>query len=131
MLKHALKILLGVLFIVAGSLHFLLPAPYERIMPPYLPWPRLLVYVSGLAEMGLGAGMFTRFSRWAAWGLIALLVAVFPANLHMALHPEQFADLLRGHPAARRALFWGGCRFRASLSLGLIGLPALARLGEN
>ena len=106
MLKRPLKILLGVLFIVAGSLHFLFPAPYLRIMPPYLPWPRFLVAFSGSCEMGLGVGMFTRFSRWAAWGLIALLIAVFPANLHMALHPDQFADLLPGTPSARRALFW-------------------------
>ena len=107
MLKYPLKTLLGLLFLVAGSLHFLYPAPYVRIVPPYLPFPRLLVAVSGVCEMGLGAGMFTRFSRWAAWGLIALLVAVFPANLHMALHPGQFADLLPRAPGWRRTLFWG------------------------
>ncbi len=107
MLWRVSRILLGVTFLVAGSLHFLIPRPYLRIMPPYLPFPRMLVYASGLAEMSLGAGMFTRFSRWAAWGLIALLVAVFPANLHMALHPDQFADLLPRSPGWRRASFWG------------------------
>ena len=114
-MKRASKILLGTLFVVAGSLHFLHPAPYLRIVPPYLPWPRFLVAVSGACEMGLGAGMFSRFSRWAAWGLIALLVAVFPANLHMALHPGQFADLLPRHPAWRRSLFWGRLPLQAVL----------------
>ena len=112
---HPFKTLLGILFLVAGSLHFLLPAPYVRIVPPYLPHPRFLVAVSGVCEMGLGAGMFTRFSRWAAWGLIALLVAVFPANLHMALHPDQFADLLPRSPGWRRALCWARLPLQAVL----------------
>ena len=88
MVKLVFKTLLGVSFVAAGILHFLLPAPYVKIMPPVLPCPLALVYVSGAGEVGLGLGMFTRFARWAAWGLIALLVAVFPANIHMALHPE-------------------------------------------
>ena len=88
MIKVAFKVLLGATFVAAGCLHFVFPGQYVRIMPPALPLPRLLVYVSGACEVGLGLGMFTRFARWAAWGLIALLVAVFPANVHMALHPE-------------------------------------------
>ena len=88
MIKVALKIVLGITFVAAGSMHFLLPAPYVKIMPPALPFPLLLVYLSGAAEVVLGAGMFTRYAPWAAWGLIALLIAVFPANIHMALHPE-------------------------------------------
>ena len=115
MLKRSSRILLGALFVVAGSLHFLFPAPYLRIMPPYLPWHRFLVAFSGACEMSLGAGMFTRFSRWAAWGLVVLLVAVFPANLHMALHSEQFTDLLPRHPAWRRPLFWGRLPLQALL----------------
>ena len=57
-------------------------------MPPYLPWPLVLVYIRGAAEFGLGALLL--FKRWqaaAAWGLIALSIAVLPANMHMALHP--------------------------------------------
>ena len=88
MIKTTFKVLLGFTFVVAGCLHFVFPEQYVRIMPPALPLPRLLVYVSGAGEVGLGLGMFTRFARWAAWGLIALLLAVFPANVHMALHPE-------------------------------------------
>ncbi len=86
--------LLGLFFVAAGSLHFLRPRMYVKIMPPYLPWPRQLVFVSGLAEIALGIlVLLPRFRAPAAWGLIALLVAVFPANLHMALHPERFRKI--------------------------------------
>jgi uncharacterized membrane protein len=54
-------------------------------MPPYLPAPLALVYLSGLAEIGLGLGLlFRRTQQWAAWGTVALLIAVFPANVYMA-----------------------------------------------
>lgn len=93
MLKSALQTLLGATFVVAGSLHFLFPAPYVKIMPPVFPAPLFLVYLSGFFELVLGATMFTRFAPWGAWGLIALLIAVFPANIHMALHPELFPKI--------------------------------------
>jgi uncharacterized membrane protein len=83
--------LFGLSFIVAGAAHFVLTPFYVAIMPPYLPWPRELVYLSGLAEIGLGALLLVpRFTRLAGWGLIALLIAVFPANLHMALNPQLY-----------------------------------------
>lgn len=88
MVKASLQTVLGIVFVLAGSAHFLLPATYVKIMPPVLPAPLFLVYLSGLCEIVLGAGMFTRFAPWCAWGLIALLIAVFPANIHMAMHPE-------------------------------------------
>ena len=66
---------------------------YVRIMPPYLPAPLTLVYLSGLAEIALGAGLLIpRIQRQAAWGLVALLIAVFPANVHMAVHSELFPE---------------------------------------
>ena len=71
------------LFIVAGALHFAAPGFYLRIMPPYLPWPLALVLVSGVCEVALGVLLLVpATSRPAAWGLIALLIAVFPANIH-------------------------------------------------
>ena len=91
---------------LAGCLHFVFPAAYVKIMPPYLPAPLLLVYLSGLCEAALGVGMFTRFAPWAAWGLIALLVAVFPANVHMALHPELT-------PKVSPAALWARLPFQA------------------
>lgn len=84
--------LAALLFVVAGLNHFLKPGFYERLVPPGFPSPAILVIVSGLAEIAGGLGMLVRPVRRAAgWGLIALLVAVFPANIHMALHPEHFA----------------------------------------
>ena len=93
-IKSVSRIIFGVLFIAAGVNHFINPGFYERIMPPYLPWHYFLVIVSGAAEVVLGTALlFSRTSRWAAWGLILLLIAVFPANLHMAMNPETFPDI--------------------------------------
>ena len=89
--KHISRYLYGVAFIAAGANHFLNTASYMNIMPPYLPWHEALVYVSGLGEIGLGGLLLCeRWSRLAAWGLIALLIAVFPANIHMTMHPELY-----------------------------------------
>lgn len=86
-----MKWLLGFLFIVAGISHFVWPRFYVKIMPPYLPWHLPLVYLSGVAEVILGVlVLIPRYTVLAAWGLIALLIAVFPANLHMAMHPELY-----------------------------------------
>ena len=85
------KVLLGVFFIAAGIVHFVRPGIYVKIMPSYLPWPLGLVYLSGICEVGLGAlVLIPRYTGLAAWGLIALLIAVFPANVHMAMHPELY-----------------------------------------
>lgn len=92
--RTGMRWLLGLLFVAAGVNHFVGPATYVRIMPPYLPWPLLLVYVSGFFEVLLGGLLLVpRFQRPAAWGLIALLIAVFPANLHMALHADAFPTI--------------------------------------
>ncbi|MBO0359752.1 DoxX family protein [Hymenobacter sp. BT186] len=75
---------LALLFIGAGVLHFVAPATYLRIMPPYLPAPLLLVYVSGAAEIAGGVGLLIPATRQlAGWGLVLLLLAVFPANVYM------------------------------------------------
>ena len=76
--------MLAALFVGAGLLHFLKPTLYLRIMPPALPAPRLLVLLSGVAEVAGGLGLLLPATRrWAAWGLLALLLAVFPANVYM------------------------------------------------
>ena len=92
--KTLSRYLFGLFFVLAGINHFVHPGFYLNIMPPYLPWHLALVYISGVAEIGLG--LLLLFRRWeavAAWGLIALLVAVFPANLHMAMHQELYPTL--------------------------------------
>jgi uncharacterized membrane protein len=82
--------LLAALFVGAGLLHFLHPETYLRIMPPALPAPRLLVLLSGVAEMAGGLGLLLPATRrWAASGLLALLLAVFPANIYMLQIHEQ------------------------------------------
>jgi len=75
---------LALLFVGAGLLHFIHPETFERIVPPVLPAPRLLVLLSGAAEVAGGLGLLLPTTRrWAGWGLLALLVAVFPANVYM------------------------------------------------
>lgn len=94
--KLILKYVLAVLFIGAGLNHFRAPAFYVNIMPPYLPWHLFLVYLSGVFEVALGIMLFIpRLARLAGWGMIALLIAVFPANLHMAMNPDLFPDVPR------------------------------------
>lgn len=88
-MKTASRWLLAVLLVAAGVLHFVRPGMYLRIMPPYLPWHLELVYLSGVAELVLGLLLLVpRYRRRAAWGVIALLVAVFPANVHLYQHQE-------------------------------------------
>lgn len=67
----------------AGIMHFVATKFFLRIMPPYIPWHKPIVYLSGLAEIGLAILLvIADYSSWAAWGVIALLVAVFPANIY-------------------------------------------------
>jgi uncharacterized membrane protein len=87
--KTVFKVLMGLLYIAAGTNHFRNPALYVSIMPPYLPFHLELVYLSGILEILLGVLLLIpRYSHLAAWGIIALLIAIFPANINMALHPE-------------------------------------------
>ncbi|MCC9643012.1 hypothetical protein LOC71_12050 [Rhodopirellula sp. JC740] len=89
---HRLSVaLLSLLFIAAGVNHFVSPGVYLKIMPDYLPWPLALVYVSGFFEVFGGVGLAVpRLRRAAGWGLITLLVAVFPANVDMLINADQF-----------------------------------------
>jgi uncharacterized membrane protein len=89
--KQITRVIYGVLFILAGANHFLNTSFYLSIMPPYLSWHVALVYISGIAEIGLGGLLLSERWSWvAAWGLIALLIAIFPANIRMALHPDLY-----------------------------------------
>jgi uncharacterized membrane protein len=85
-LKELLRLPFALLFAVSGVGHFARTDWYMRLMPPYLPHHRELVLLSGAAEIFLAVLLLIpRHSRAAAWGLIALLFAVFPANVHMAV----------------------------------------------
>ena len=86
--------LLAGFFVVAGANHFRDPAFYLPMMPAWLPWHLPLIHFSGAAEILGGIGVLVPLTRRAAgWGLIALLVAVFPANLHLALAGGQLPGM--------------------------------------
>jgi uncharacterized membrane protein len=94
--RTGLRWLLALVLVGAGVNHFLNPAFYIAIMPDYLPLHAELVYASGVAEVAIGMLMLAprpRLLRLAGWAAIALLIAVFPANVHMALHPERYPNL--------------------------------------
>lgn len=85
--KEILRVFLAVSMIVAGITHFVKPEQYARIVPPQLPYPFELVYISGFFEILGGIGLLIPLvSVAAAWGLIALFIAVFPANINMAVN---------------------------------------------
>ena len=91
---------LAALFVTTGTLHFVTPEPFVSIVPEALPAPLALVYASGVAELLGGLGLLSsRTARPAGWWLIATLLAIFPANIGMALHPER-------HPSIPEALLW-------------------------
>ncbi len=108
-----IRALCGGLFVLTGAMHFLKPRMYEAIMPPYIPAPREMVLVSGAAEIAGGVGVLVPgLERPARWGLLALLVAVLPANVHMALNPEQ----VRGIPPLPRWALWARLPFQAAFA---------------
>jgi len=98
--------LLGSFFLAAGVNHFVMPRAYEQIVPPPLrARARAVVQVSGVAEIAGGVGVFVPATRrLAGLGLVALLAAVFPANVHMAREPESFPRIPRWALYARLAL---------------------------
>jgi len=86
MLTRVIRWLLAIFFVFAGLNHFRVPAIYLGMMPSWLPWPVECNWIAGTCEIAGGLGLLLpRARRAAAWGLIALLIAVFPANLHVAL----------------------------------------------
>jgi uncharacterized membrane protein len=103
----------AVFYVVAGSLHFIKPATYLRIVPSYIPWHPAMVRVSGAFEILGGFGLLLPATRRAAaFGLVALLIAVFPAILYMAMHPVEagaagIAPMLRwGRLSLQALLIW-------------------------
>jgi uncharacterized membrane protein len=102
--------LMGIIYILAGLNHFRQPRLYLKIIPPYLPNPNLLNKLSGVAEILLGVLVCLLFtSNYAAWGIIALLIAIFPANIYMFQNEKAALGL----PKLLRLL-------RLPLQLGLI-----------
>jgi uncharacterized membrane protein len=110
MVKAAIRIVTALAMVGIGTLHFANPEPFVKIVPAFLPMPWVLVYVSGAFEILLGLGLLVPKVRfYAAWGLIALYLAVFPANINMALNHIQVDPL---HPLPDWAL-WARLPFQA------------------
>jgi uncharacterized membrane protein len=114
--KKVSLLLMALFYIGAGINHFLNPAMYLKIMPPYLPQPLLLVYISGLLEIILGCLLLpAKTRRFAAGGIILLLLAIFPANVQMVLnyyqaqHPGWWIALVR--LPLQGALIWWAWSF--------------------
>ncbi|AUB40721.1 putative membrane protein [Nostoc flagelliforme CCNUN1] len=85
--KEILRVILAICIIVVGVTHFLVPEEYVKIVPPQLPYPLGLVYLSGFYEILGGIGLLVPpVSQAAAWGLLALFIAVYPANIYMAVN---------------------------------------------
>ena len=121
--RSVLRWLAAVLFIVAGLNHFVNPTFYCSIIPPGLPNPALLVAISGVCEIAGGLALLVRrLRRLAGWGLIALLVAVFPANVYMAIHPDRVQGL-----NVPQWLLW----VRLPLQAVLIAWVAFVALGKR
>jgi uncharacterized membrane protein len=108
------RMVLSLFFVGIGITHFLTPEPFVAIVPKYLPNAMQLVYISGVFEILGGVGLLlSPVRRAAGYGLVALLVAVFPANVHMALH-----DIPWNGTPVPPVLLW----LRLPLQLVLIGL---------
>jgi uncharacterized membrane protein len=95
--------LAAIFYVAAGMLHFIKPDAYLKIMPPCIPWHVAMVRISGGFEILGGLGLLLpQTRRAAAWGLVALLIAVFPANVYMATHPVE-----AGAASIAPVLRWG------------------------
>lgn len=108
---------MALLYVAAGIYHFVKPQGYVKIMPPWLPGPLALVYFSGACEILLGVLLFPENTRsMAAWGIMALLVAVFPANVQMMLNYFHYNNPLKWFTVARLPLqlllIWWAWQYR-------------------
>jgi uncharacterized membrane protein len=93
-MRKVAKVFAGPIMFVAGLNHFINPSFYEKIMPTYVPAHTELVYASGVAEMlGAAAIMFPRTRRFGGYFSIAVLLGIFPANVHMAMNPEDYPNI--------------------------------------
>jgi uncharacterized membrane protein len=98
---------LGGFFLFAGLMHFVKPRPYVAIVPDALPRKREIVFASGVAELAGGAGVLVPATRRAAgWWLIATLLAIFPANVNMAVNADRFRTVPEPLLWARLPLQW-------------------------
>ncbi|MGB0639777.1 MAG: DoxX family protein [Myxococcota bacterium] len=110
------RLFVSLSFVAVGVTHFTDPEPFLTIMPPALPWHLALVYISGFFEVVGGLGLLLPATRrYAGWGLIALLVAVFPANIHMLVNEVYIGDMPQ-----EKWLLWARMPFQLVFALGVL-----------
>lgn len=114
MIRRIVQLGLAIFFLIAGVLHFLLDDAFARIVPPMLPFPVAIVWITGLMELGFAAALIAKW-RLPMTGLLlsAYLLAVLPANIYMAI-----AGIPLGETALSPAALW----FRVVLQFPLIAL---------
>jgi uncharacterized membrane protein len=90
-----LRIAAAAFWVFAGAMHFVIPRQYQAIVPPYLArWKKEVVVASGIAEIAGGVAILPEQTRRGArWWLLATLVAVYPANIHMAINSKDFTNI--------------------------------------
>ena len=116
MYRSLFRVPFALSFVAVGVLHFTNPDPFVSIMPRYLPWHLELVYLSGLFEVLGGLGLLVPPTRrFAAWGLIALLIAVYPANVNMLINDIYLDDMPR-----ERWLLWARMPLQFLMALGVL-----------
>lgn len=109
--KERLRVMLAICIIVVGITHFAMPDPFVKIVPDYFPYHLALVYISGFFEILGGIGLLVPpVSQAAAWGLLILFIAVFPANINMAVNAIDLPNIPDSD-----ALRWGRLPFQAVL----------------
>ena len=92
--KSVLLVVQALFYVAAGINHFRSPDFYLAIMPPWMPWHRELVALSGVAEIVLGALLLPRVTRrFAAWGIVAMLIAFLPVHVHMLVNAELYPQV--------------------------------------
>jgi uncharacterized membrane protein len=95
-IRAVARVFVTIAMVIVGVMHFVNPVPFTRIIPQELPEPKLLVYISGVFEIALGLAIqIPKIRKLAGWGLVALYVAVFPANINMAV---RHIELTPGEP---------------------------------
>jgi uncharacterized membrane protein len=93
-MKKYFLYIMSVAYVAAGINHFWHTGFYTHITPPYIPFPDAIVYISGVAEILCGVGLLIPTTRKAAaWGIVALLIAVSPVHINMALHPGDYSEV--------------------------------------
>lgn len=126
-IRPALRWLIALSFVGVGVTHFTAPDPFLRIIPASLPFPLALVYISGAAEILGGLGLLLPTTRrWAAWGLLLLLIAVYPANINMLVN-----DIYLDGMPHERWLLWARMPLQLVFALGVYEVGLARPQSEN